>query len=209
MPKTNDKIGQKFGSLTVIDYPPSRNSPIKCRCDCGDERTYPKDILKPSYKAPRMCPMCAGHDCEICGKRVAYKGRRISATCSDACSKIRASNREKSRYQKIKSTQKFKESYAKKYAAHKAKMQTDVEYAKNFRAKAALQVAKFKMKLPQEKLIRIKQRNRRMMQIRDAFRDSHESTKAEKLEYQKLYYQKRRDRSALIIIAIHKKTTPH
>lgn len=206
MQKTNNKTGLRFGSLVIIDYPSNKNATIKCRCDCGDERSYPKSILKPSRKSPLMCPMCAGHDCEICGSRIAYKGRQRSATCSAKCSKTRASNLEKARYQKIKNTENFKIAYKKRCELHKTRMSEDPDYAANFRKNAALRTAKFKSKLSMDKLMQIKMRNRRLMQIRDAIRDSQEITRNEKLTYQKKYYLERRNKSALIVAIIKTKT---
>lgn len=49
MPRTIDITGQRFGKLVVLGRAPpspSRHSFVRCRCDCGNEKTIAKSHLK-------------------------------------------------------------------------------------------------------------------------------------------------------------------
>lgn len=208
MPKVNDRTGQRIGALVVIDYPPIKNAPITCRCDCGDVRVYTRDILKPSYRhAPLMCPLCAGHDCEICGKRIGHKSRQKAMTCSDACAKERHRRNGREYYKIYRHTEAYRRVYAARQARHKARLADDPQYASVFRVKAAERVRRSIANASPEKRAIIAARCRRFMQIRDAFRDADSVTRNKNLDYQRRYYVKRRDWSAVFCVWIYVKKT--
>jgi hypothetical protein len=125
------RIGIKVGDLTIIA---EAHNTVRCRCKCGAEDWYPSDITKPTYRHRRMCARCAGRPCEICGTWINAQAGRQSPTCSIACRKKRASQREAVRYQKVKSTESWREVRQAYIARLKARMTDEPGFAAIYRA---------------------------------------------------------------------------
>ncbi len=153
-----DRTGQKFGKLTIINDSP--NSQILCRCDCGVEELFPRAITKPSYKGRLICSYCKGGICEVCGGRIKYKSGQIPATCSETCSKIRNSEKEKKRYHKIKNTREFKNTRASYLAKLKDRLNADPVLYAAFRTRAKAALAKSRQKPEQIEKSRYNEKKR-------------------------------------------------
>lgn len=114
------RVGEKYGKLTVIED--SLGPQFTCRCDCESVGLYPRSIAKPSYRHARMCRDCLAHPCEVCGALV-YKTNKT--TCSTTCHKIRNSQRELERYERVKHTEQWKAVRAEYLATLKARLDAD------------------------------------------------------------------------------------
>lgn len=99
--------------------------------------TIPDDSIAPIF-------------CLWCGKEIPSSRRghgNPPKTCSEKCRKLRASEREKERYQKVKHTEHWKSVRANYIEQIKERLAGDPEYAAIFRAYANEQVKKWRIKV--------------------------------------------------------------
>lgn len=202
-----NREGQKVGTLTVITD--KGDAQIVCKCDCGREGFYPRQIFKPSYKGPKSCPWCLGNPCEECGEIIPYKGRQRAATCSDTCRDKRKARREKERYQKVKYTHHFRQVRAEYLARLEQRKAEDPVFAEKLRRSHLVSVRRWRKAInadpakrkvyleahrrrERKRLARIKQNPARYSALLERMRNRYRSL-SEK-EYEKCYGRKRTGR---------------
>lgn len=202
-----NREGQKVGTLTVIKD--EGNAQITCKCDCGREGPYPREIFKPSYKGPKSCPWCLGNPCEECGVTIPYKGRMRAATCSDTCRDKRKARREKERYQRVKDTDHFRQVRAEYLARLEQRKAEDPVFAEKLRRSRLISVRRWRKAInadpakrkayleahrqrERKRLARIKQNPARYNALLERMRNSYRSLSEE--EYEKRYGRQRSGR---------------
>lgn len=88
--------------------------------------------------------------CEWCGGLIGKERGPASKTCSPECQRDRNNDKEKQRYQKIKSTQEWKDKRADYIQQLKQRIQRDPEFAQRWRAMRQEHVRKFRAELEKD-----------------------------------------------------------
>lgn len=124
-------VGRRYGQFTILLF---NGTQYQCQCTCGEIEHVNVGFTKPTYKGRRMCSVCAGSPCQVCGTNIPAKPGHRPATCSAACAAQHLKNRGRDYYERVKETLEYKVMHARSVDSYNYKMQSDAEFSAEWRA---------------------------------------------------------------------------